>query len=409
MLKRYTPALVGETLREVDTPALCVDLYAMDENITRLSKVFNSTMTRHKQATIRPIVKAHKCSEIAKIQLSGGNPVKGVCCAKVCEAEAMMMSGIKDIYMSNEIIGKKKLDRLCNAMNQSAVSTIRCAVDSEIGILQLQQAAEQHDVFFNILIEVGVGQDRCGVSSVSEAVELSSLIKQQSKLSLIGIQGYQGAAQHIRSKEEMRIEISKVTNIVTNVRDAIIDSNLVDNSDNFVVTGAGSGSLEFELSSGVFTEIQPGSYLFNDVDYSKNLTSEPTVEEGDSKWKASLFILTTVMSKTIRKDTSWIVVDAGIKSHSIDSGPPRWYGNSSFQTVNGGDEHFKIICEDSNLLPDVGDKLLLQPGHVDPTFNMHDHVVAFRSSKLTTSSNEILSENPTVESVWEIDARGPGF
>eukprot|EP01060_Flectonema_neradi_P022089 TRINITY_DN3032_c2_g1_i1.p1 TRINITY_DN3032_c2_g1~~TRINITY_DN3032_c2_g1_i1.p1 ORF type:complete len:410 (+),score=85.65 TRINITY_DN3032_c2_g1_i1:50-1279(+) len=409
MLERYSPAVVGQALKHVDTPALCIDLLGVEDNMSRLSKLFTSCKTRNKTATIRPIVKAHKCSEIAKIQLKG-DYTKGVCCAKVCEAEAMMSAGIRDIYMSNEIIGMRKLDRLCTSMLSASIKKLRCAADSEEGVRQLQEAASKYNVTFDILIEVSVGQDRCGVASASEALSLAKFISEQPNLSLIGIQGYQGAAQHIRSKSEMRTEIANVVRIVTEVKETLISQpGLVQNPDTFVITGAGSGTLEFELSSGVYTELQPGSYLFNDVDYSKNC-NDTEKQEGDSRWKGSMFILSTVMSRTIKTGSpSWVVVDAGIKAHSIDSGPPRLYGDPSVKTVNGGDEHFRLLFSDPSKLPQIGDKVLLQPGHVDPTFNMHDHVVAFRCPKQLFSSAEILEENPVVESVWEIDGRGPGF
>eukprot|EP01064_Diplonema_japonicum_P008145 TRINITY_DN15658_c0_g1_i1.p1 TRINITY_DN15658_c0_g1~~TRINITY_DN15658_c0_g1_i1.p1 ORF type:complete len:448 (+),score=98.53 TRINITY_DN15658_c0_g1_i1:45-1346(+) len=399
---RIVPATVGECLNDVDTPALCVDLNGIDENKFRLEVLVKQS---GRMVTARPIVKAHKCSEIAKYQLAS-DVTKGVCCAKVCEAEAVLTAGITDIFISNEIIGRKKTIRLTKAMKSANITKIRIAVDSIEGADQLEHAAQSDGVHFDVIIEVSCGQNRCGVSSPEEAVTIAHHIRQNcAKLNIIGIQAYQGAAQHIRSKQDMKDEIANVVRIASRTKDALQKAGF----EITVVTGAGSGTLDHELNSGVFTELQPGSYLFNDVDYSKNL-SEAGTEEGESKWKASMFILTTVMSRTSRPDGSgWVVVDAGLKSHSIDSGMPALYGDATVTCVNGGDEHFKLLYPSSLDMPSIGEKVLLQPGHVDPTFNMHDHVVAFRSTRLPESSKDIMKDNPTVSHVWRVDARGAGL
>eukprot|EP01063_Lacrimia_lanifica_P004397 TRINITY_DN12458_c0_g1_i1.p1 TRINITY_DN12458_c0_g1~~TRINITY_DN12458_c0_g1_i1.p1 ORF type:complete len:453 (+),score=118.04 TRINITY_DN12458_c0_g1_i1:69-1427(+) len=406
------PGRVGERLSEVDTPALCIDLAGMDENMARLDRLLAAS--GRTDVSVRPIVKAHKCSGIAQYQLTPAY-CRGVCCAKVCEAEAMLAAGVTDIYVSNEIIGKKKLDRLATAMTCAGVASARIAVDSEAGVDQLAECIADHGVRFDLIIEVQCGQNRCGVAGPGEAAALAGHIRRRSQaqpgLRLIGVQAYQGAAQHIRSKHDMEAEIANVSRIAKESVAGIAAEGLFDvPSEQVVVTGAGSGTLRYELRSGVFTELQPGSYLFNDVDYAKNLAQggEP-VEE--TEWKASLFILATVMSVTQPADgrRGWAVVDAGIKAHSIDSGMPRLYGAPDVECVNGGDEHFKLVYPTSTSLPAVGAKVLLQPGHVDPTFNMHHHAVAFRSAALPFSSAAIMAADPEVAHIWPIEAQGPGF
>ena len=394
--RRILPSTAGERLLLADTPCLCIDLSALDENKRRLEALIAKHQNHH-NIMARPIVKAHKTVNIAKYQLQS-NVTRGVCCAKVCEAEAMLDAGITDILISNEIIGARKLDRLTKAMKSAGVQTVRIVADSVIGAAQLAEAAARSGCTFDVLIEISCGQLRCGVASPEQAVAVAREVRASANLRLIGVQSYQGAAQHFRSKTEMQNEIDKVTAITKDVLAPLQAESLFDVPANeIVVTGGGSGTFEYEMQSGLFTEVQPGSYLFNDVDYSKNLSADGSAE-GEKKWKASLFLLTTVMSSTTRGDgSSYIIIDAGIKAHSIDSGMPRLYGHTDLVCVNGGDEHFKVEFPAGQTPPTIGDKVLLQPGHVDPTFNMHDDVVVFRSGGQHFTTEEMLATDPIVE------------
>eukprot|EP01061_Rhynchopus_euleeides_P011518 TRINITY_DN21084_c0_g1_i2.p1 TRINITY_DN21084_c0_g1~~TRINITY_DN21084_c0_g1_i2.p1 ORF type:complete len:448 (+),score=137.46 TRINITY_DN21084_c0_g1_i2:35-1345(+) len=402
---RLIPASRGDLLADSETPCLCVDLQAVDENIRRLESLVAGYPGK---VNVRPIVKAHKTTRLAKYQLQS-HVTRGICCAKVCEVEAMLRSGLTDILVSNEIIGERKLRRLTDAMRAANTTSLRAVVDSPFGVSSLQAAASEAGVTFDVLIELSCGQKRCGARPDS-VVPLARLVKEAPSLRLVGIQAYQGAAQHIRSKKAMEEEIANVASLAAAAKSSLLQERLFEVPEaDIVVTGGGSGTLEYEMSSGVFTELQPGSYLFNDADYSKNLAADGG-SEGDRKWKASLFVLATVMSSTRCDDGScYVIVDAGIKAHSIDSGMPALYGRPDVVCQNGGDEHFKLIYPVGQAAPRIGDKVLIQPGHVDPTFNMHDHVVIFRSSKLLHSSDDILAEQPCVEDVWDVEARGPGF
>ena len=403
---RVVPGASGERLVDMDTPCLCVDLTSLDENMRRL----DALLADHPTVNVRPIFKAHKCASIAAHQLTGRAP-NGICCANVSEAEVLLARGITDVLVANEIIGEKKLNRLTAAMCAAGVASLRIIVDSPLGVSQLAAAALAASVRFDVLVDVNCGQKRCGVNTVADAVALGRRVREWPHLRLIGLQAYQGAAQHIRAKSDMEAEMGSVVGIAAAARAALEEEGLFDvaSAQDVVVTGGGSGTLEYEMRSGVFTELQPGSYLFNDVDYSKNLSADGS-DEGEAKWKASLFVLATVMSQTRCEDGSeYVVVDAGIKAHSIDSGMPSLYGSPSVQCQNGGDEHFKLVYTKEVAgqlrVPRVGEKVLLQPNHVDPTFNMHDHVAMFRTGKLPYSSEDVLAENPEVTVCFEFALR----
>jgi len=159
-----------------------------------------------------------------------------------------------------------------------------------------------------------------------------------------------------------------------------------------VITGGGTGTFEFDAASGVFTEVQPGSYIFGDVDYARNLGEDglPT-----KRWKQSLFVAATAIS--CNRDARRVVLDAGLKAVSYDSGPPRvrGYSEAAVAVENGGDEHTILHFGPETPLPSLGDQLLLVPGHCDPTVNLHDHLLGVRAGQ--------------VESVWHVAARGAGL
>ncbi|ETO63929.1 hypothetical protein F444_18439 [Phytophthora nicotianae P1976] len=393
-VSRRTPGRVGDCVSSLETPCLLVDLDALETNLKRLPE----SLTASPNLAIRPHAKAHKSSAIGQLQLQLSHAV-GLCCQKVCEAEAMFNGGVRDILLSNEIYGLERYERMAALANGGA--TITLIFDNIEAVQQAAQAAETQGIRFRALVEVNVGQDRCGVDTVEEAVELAKKIESYApRLEMVGIQAYHGAAQHIRSYDEKKKVIASVAEKAKSVRDALVQEGLTCD----VVTGGGTGTYLLEAASGVFTEVQPGSYLFNDADYARNLGED---EEFVKDWEQSLYVLTTVMSKNASAAVPRVVVDAGTKAVSLDSGSPLVHSiingeklSTPLEYYGGGDEH-GILKPLQNIaaakrveLPALGSKLLLIPGHCDPTTNMYDHLVGYRGDR--------------VEHVWEIEARGPG-
>jgi D-serine deaminase-like pyridoxal phosphate-dependent protein len=140
----------------------------------------------------------------------------------------------------------------------------------------------------------------------------------------------------------------------------------------------------FEASSDVYDELQPGSYLFMDADYARNEWAPPM-----PRFEHSLFVLTTVMSRPVPER---IVVDAGLKASSVDSGLPTVWQRPGLEFVRASDEHGVIEAKTGAPAPELGDKLLLVPGHCDPTVNLYDWYVCIRGD--------------VVEALWPITARG---
>jgi D-serine deaminase-like pyridoxal phosphate-dependent protein len=357
-------------LSSVDTPALILDLEAFERNVTRAADLLRGTGVR-----LRPHAKSHKCAEIALRQMAAG--AVGVCCQKVSEAEALVDGGVTDVLISNEIVGTEKLDRVCALARRARIAI---CVDDAQHVTALEAASARADVHLDTLVEVNVGGNRCGAAPGVPALALAQMVAASPHLRFAGLQAYQGSAQHIRAVAARRAAIELAIERIRSTRELIVANGIRCAT----VTGAGTGSLPIELASGVFDELQPGSYIFMDVDYSRNAF--------DAAWppfEQSLFVWTTVMSTPT--DTR-AVVDAGLKSLAFDSGMPGVWQRPGVEYVNESDEHGVLAIAPGATGPALGDKLLLVPGHCDPTVNLHDWFVCVRHG--------------VVESHWPVSARG---
>lgn len=369
-MSTYRPAEIGMPLTEVDTPALILDLDAFGRNLDRMDASLAG-----KKIRIRPHAKSHKCPEIALRQIKRG--AVGVCCQKVSEAEAMVDGGVPDVLIANEVVGAPKLKRLAALAKRARVAV--CADDTG-NVTALDEAARAAGVKLNVLVEINVGANRCGVEPGEPALRLAQAISRSTNLRFDGLQAYQGAAQHLRKVEERRAAIEAACERVRQTTELLADARIACER----VTGAGTGTYMFEAVSGVYHELQAGSYIFMDVDYAKN----DWTESGIPRFEHSLFVWTTVMSRPVPERA---VVDAGLKASSVDSGMPRVADVDGAEYVKASDEHGVLKLNERARLA-VGDKLKLIPGHCDPTVNLYDEYVCVRGGR--------------VEAIWPITARG---
>lgn len=369
---RLPPARPGDAIDAITSPALVIDLDALERNIARMAAFAGERGLR-----LRPHAKTHKSAQIARLQIAAG--AAGVCVQKVSEAEALAAQGIADIYISNEVIAKDRLARVAALTGQLRLAI---AVDSPLGIDRLACAVQAAGSAIDVFVEVDVGQGRCGVAPAG-AGGLARLVASHAGLRFAGLQAYHGGAQHIRSSTEREAAIRRAVAAVSAARAAVTSAGVACP----LVTGAGSGSFAFEAASGVYGELQPGSYVFLDRDYADN---EATPQA--PAFEHALFVLSRVMSR----GAAHAVLDAGHKSHAIDSGLPSvWQRELDF--ANGGDEH-GILRPRAGVaaLPALDDIVWLIPGHCDPTVNLHDHYVCLRGGL----------QRGLVEAVWPVDARG---
>jgi len=365
------PARVGMTLEDIETPALIIDLDAMERNLRFMAQAVKGTLVK-----LRPHAKMHKSPDLARLQMAQG--AVGVCCQKVSEAEAMVRGGVPDILVSNQVVGDAKLIRLAALSKQAKVAI--CA-DDPIQVERYSAAASSFGATLPVLVEVDVGAHRCGVAPGQPVAELAQCIERAPGLRFAGLQAYQGSAQHKRQPAERREAIQSAIAQIRESLQALEKSGLAC----AWITGAGTGTYRHEIASGVYTELQVGSYLFMDADYARNLGEDgrPVHE-----FEHSLFVLATVISRPVPDRA---VVDAGLKAYTAESGLPLVHDLPGAECVRVSDEHGVL-----KLGPDVplrlGDRVMLIPGHCDPTVNLHDWYVGVRKGR--------------VESIWPIAARG---
>ena len=360
------PASVGQRLAEVDTPALLLDLDAFESNLRTLQQ-----SVAGKGVRVRAHAKTHKCPEIGKRQIAAG--AIGLCCQKVSEAEALVAGGIQDVLVSNEVVGAPKLARLAELSRHARLGV---CVDNAQSLAELRASGAKVDVY----VEIEVGMGRCGVPPGEPAANLAKQIGSSANLRFAGLQAYHGRAQHMRSVEERKGAIEFASRKVWETKELLEKNGL----DCPIVTGAGSGTFMLEVESGAWNEIQPGSYIFMDADYARNEWAAPL-----PRFEHSLFVLTTAMS---RPSDSLAIVDAGLKASSVDSGMPGVWQRPGLAYAKASDEHGWLQAGAGVQAPSLGEKILLVPGHCDPTVNLYDWYVCVRKG--------------VVEALWPITARG---
>ena len=364
---------VGDPVATVETPALVIDLDAMERNLAAMA-----AFARTHGVRLRPHAKMHKSATIAKSQIAAG--AVGVCVQKLSEAEVLADAGIADIFISNEVIDVPKLTRVAALAGRIKVAI---AVDSVLGVDRLAEECKAARSELDVFVEIDVGQGRCGVSPADAGALAHHVVSRG--LRFAGLQAYQGGAQHVRGAAEREAAAHNAANLVRTAQASITSAGIACP----LVTGGGTGTFAFESTSGVFGELQAGSYLFMDGDYADN---EPA--DHAPRFELALFVKSQVMSR----GASHVVVDAGLKAYAIDSGLPRVW-RRELEMSNFGDEHGVLRPSGNGSaadLPELGETVWLVPGHCDPTVNLHDAYVAVRGGL----------ERGVVEALWPVDTRG---
>ncbi len=387
-LSESLTSLVGQSVHAIDTPALVVDLDAMNRNIGRMAE-----FARKHNVLWRPHAKTHKSVALARLQMQAG--AVGVCVQKTAEAEVMVAGGVHNVYISNEVIAASKLARVAALAHRAAAQggQLAIAVDSSEGVVRLAQAmneAREHHsarALIDVFVEIDVGHGRCGATPGPAAVALAHELRKHPTLRFAGLQAYHGKAQHLRGARQRRDTIAIVLDEVHYTRRLIEAEGMPVG----LVTGAGTGTMVCEAASGVFGELQAGSFMFMDADYAANER-----DAAQPQFEHALFVISQVISS----HEEYAVCDAGHKSHAIDSGLPRVHAldpDSELDYFNGGDEHGILRPAGAGRrVPGIGRMVWLVPGHCDPTVNLHDYMIGVAGG---------LSQG-VVEAIIRVDARG---
>jgi 3-hydroxy-D-aspartate aldolase len=357
-------------IEDIDTPVLAVDMAAMERNLKRMAD-----MCQAAGISLRPHAKAHKSPDIAAMQIVAG--AVGICCAKLAEAEVMANAGVPDILITTPVIGISKLMRLAHVANEARVAVV---VDDAQNVDDMARVAQTAGVRLDVLVEVDVGQHRCGVQPGEPALSLAQRIRDADWLNFRGLQGYQGRIQMTANFAERKAASLAGTRLLTDTADMIRAAGI----EVPVLTGGGSGTSAIEAAAGGLTELQPGGYLFMDTRYA-------AIEWDDGNpvpYETSLSVLASVVS---RPDEHRAIVDVGHKAMTSDGGPPTPVDLPGAAFSFAGEEHGELAWDGACPLG-LGDKVMLRPAHCDTAVNLYDMFVCLRDGE--------------VEGVIEIAARG---
>lgn len=365
---------IGDTVALLDTPCLLLDADALERNLDRMQ-----AHVAQAGLQLRPHAKAHKCPEIARAQLARG--AVGICCQKLSEALPFILAGVGDIHISNELVGPRKAATLAA---WARAATISVCVDAAEQVAQLAEATHQAGSRLSVLVELDIGHGRCGVPDADAVLRLVEALAAHPQLRFGGLQAYHGGLQHLRPLAQRCDAAGRAADRAAAVLVRLQAAGVRCPK----VTGGGTGTWEHDLHSGVFTELQPGSYAVMDVDYACNEWPE------GGAFEQALFVAASVMHGH-RRDR--LVLDAGLKSLSTDSGLPQVWregaADPGLSYFEANDEHGLVVPDPLDQeLPAPGSVLLLAPGHCDPTMNLHDQVLLMRQGR--------------VEALWPVAARG---
>lgn len=357
---------VGRPIGELDTPALVVDLDALDRNIARIA----DTCRRNGKAW-RPHTKGQKIPAIAHKAIAAG--AFGVTCAKLGEAEVMAAAGISDILIANQIVGSEKVRRLGGLSRQARLTV---AADNEIQIASINEAALAAGARVGIVIEVDIGIRRAGVTPGPAVADLAAAIAMLPGLEFRGVMGWEGHTCPITDPAAKETAIIDAIRLLTSSADACRAAGIPAE----IVSCGGTGTYWITARQAGVTEIQAGGGVFCDIRYRKKFGVDH---------EYALTVMTTVSS---RPNATRIVCDAGKKTMSDDAAKPEPLGIDGVKSVTLSAEHTTIELDHPDEAIRIGDKMEFIVGYSDTTVHLHDVMFGARRG--------------LVEVAWPVWARG---
>jgi D-serine deaminase-like pyridoxal phosphate-dependent protein len=365
----------GLTKANIPTPALLVDLEALEANLQKMAD-----HAKQAKVSLRPHAKTHKCPAIARRQIAAG--AIGICCATVPEVEAMAAAGIPGLLLTSPIVDPGKIARV--AALASGNSKIMLSVGHVREAELLAEAADAAKVDLDVLVDLDVGDKRTGCLPGEPAVELARQIARSKRLHIRGVQAYAGHASHVVGFAERervsRVAMSQAAETKTLLSKAGFDAQ--------ILSGGSTGTYNIDSAVEGVTELQVGSYVFMDVDYRRIGGQNGNATYSD--FQPSLTILATVVSAT---HAGRVTIDAGTKAvDTTTANLPQAKNFPGLTYAKAGDEFGALTpSEPGGKLPALGERLELIVPHCDPSVNLYDRLYACRGE--------------TVEFIWPVTAR----
>jgi 3-hydroxy-D-aspartate aldolase len=374
-------ALIGQPggRARLDTPALCIDLDALERNIAAMA-----AQCRGHDIALRPHAKTHKSVTIAALQIEAG--AIGICCATLGEAEVMVAGGIPGVHITSPQVTPAKLGRLM-ALNAAPHRGLSVVVDDAENLAALAAAAQAAGKPLDILVDFSAGHHRTGAATSEDVLALARQAARADSLVLKGLQSYSGNLQHIADAKERQAKaqarLAALAALVERLRAAGIAVP--------IVSGSGTGTHDIDGAAAVFTELQAGSYIFMDVDYHRALRDGRNAPP----FETALFVATSVVSRNGAKvPGGYVTTDAGLKAFATDGPPPEIMAGAPPGSAYAffGDEHGRLILPPGAPIPGLGARIDCVTPHCDPTVNLYDVYHLFRGD--------------TLIDIWPIEARG---
>lgn len=327
-------------INDIETPAMIVDLETMTQNM----EVMDSFLIGNPKVKLRPHFKTSKTTEIAKMQMQRG--AVGICAAKLSEAEVLVEAGIPNVLIANEVIQRSKIERMVELAKKTHL--IVC-VDNKENIMEISELAEKAKAEVFLYIEYDIEMHRCGVSNYEDFYRLANLIDSLPGITFSGIQAYAGHMSHISDLDYVKDKVDEYEKILVGLKEYLQDRGIAVKD----ISGASTNTARYKAGHGVYTELQPGSYIFLDKAY----------EPCNLPYKNSLYLLATVISKSSDR----IILDVGTKGLGMDQVLPECIGFENKEYVFS-EEHL-AIQEGSKA--NIGDKVKIIPGHCCTTINLY--------------------------------------
>ena len=365
---------IGVSKWELATPALCLDLDKLEQNIARMESTLARTGVRS-----RPHAKTHKCPAIARLQIARGSI--GICTAKLSEAQVLNDHGVDQILLTTSNVTPRKIRQAMN-LRKWCPGFIQ-SVDNPQNAQDLSEAALEAGVVADVVVDVDPGIYRTGIAPGKSALALAQQIDRLPGLKLRGMQAYDGSSQHVKGFQARRQKALKNLEQAAETFDLMQRSSL--NTEIF--SGGGTGTYNIDHETPGFTDVQCGSYVFMDAQY---LTiGSSSGDETYSDFEPSLTVLATILNANFEGRAT---ADAGAKALTINEPDPIVLGEKGISYRARSDEFGIIRYDNPGRIYKVGDRLELIIPHCDPVVNLYDHLYGIRGER--------------VEVVWPISARG---
>jgi 3-hydroxy-D-aspartate aldolase len=375
-------ALIGEpgSRALLDTPALCVDLDALERNIATMAE-----FCRSKGVALRPHAKTHKSVNIAARQVAAG--AIGICCATIGEAEVMVAGGVRGVLVTSPQVTPPKVARVV-ALNLAAADGFAVVADHPQNVADLAEAARASGKALDVLVDFSSGHHRTGVATEDDAIALTQAVQAADGLRLAGLQAYYGNLQHVADRAARHDKAKRQHAVIARLVGRLRAAGLAVP----VVTGAGTGTHDIDAEAKVFTEMQAGSYIFMDVEYAEALRDGRNA----LPFETSLFMQTAVVSvASATVPGGYVTTDAGLKCFATEGPKPEVMSGGPPGATYGyaGDEHGRLFFPPgAGPVPALGQRIELVTPHCDPTVNLHDFYHLVRGDMLVD--------------IWPVDARG---